>query len=279
MASNPVPSTQKVYDSDQRPHPLVEETLALFRYRELIRQFVARAIKIRYKRSILGVFWTMLNPLLTMLVLTLIFSRLFRFSVENYPVYVLSGLVLWNFFSASTSAAMSELLWSGSLLQRIYVPKAIFAVSAVGSGLVNLLLSLLPLLLIVLVSGGKLTPALLALPAAILLLAIFTLGLGLLLSTAATYFADTIPVYEVVLMIWLYLTPVFYPADILPDRLAALLQFNPISVFLTLFRQPIYAGVIPGWNIWLAAAGFAFAALLAGGALFTAHLDDYAYRI
>ena len=107
------------FDSASRPAPVLEELLALFKYRELIRQFVARSIKTRYKRSVLGVLWTLLNPLLTMVVLTIVFSQVFRFSVEFYPVYVLCGLVVWNFFSSTSSGAMSDMLWSGNLLGKI----------------------------------------------------------------------------------------------------------------------------------------------------------------
>ena len=117
----------KYFDSASRPMPIIEEILALVQYRELIRQFVSRSIKTRYKRSVLGVLWTLLNPLLTMIVLTIVFSQVFRFSVENYPIYVLCGLVVWNFFSNATSGAMSDMLWSGNLLggytcQSLFLP-------------------------------------------------------------------------------------------------------------------------------------------------------------
>ncbi|MBP1692758.1 MAG: ABC-type polysaccharide/polyol phosphate export system, permease component, partial [Chloroflexi bacterium] len=191
-------SPKDIYDTAQQPAPLIEEIMALVKYKDLIYQFVARAIKTRYKRSMLGVIWTMLNPLLTMIVLSLVFSQLFRFSIKNYPVYVLAGLVVWIFFSSSTSSAMGEMLWSGSLLSRIYVPKSVFSVSAVGTGLVNLLLSLVPLFLIAIVLQVKITPAILVMPLAILLLGAFALGIGLLLSTAVVFFADMVPVYEVV---------------------------------------------------------------------------------
>src|SRR5512134_369559 len=123
----------EIYDTANRPPLLVEEFLALIRYKELVKQFVARAIKTRYKRSVLGVVWTMLNPLLTMLVLTLVFSQVIRFSTPNYPypVYILSGIIVWRFFSGATSGAMGEMLWSGQLLTRIYVPKSVFPVASV----------------------------------------------------------------------------------------------------------------------------------------------------
>jgi len=271
--------SQEVYDSAHRPPLLVEELLALIKYQELIRQFVLRAITTRYKRSFLGVVWTMLNPLLTMIVLTLVFSQIFRFSIDNYPVYVLSGLVLWIFFSSSTSAAMGDMLWSGGLLGRIYVPKSVFSVSAVGAGLVNLLLSLIPLFLIAIVLQVKITPAILVMPLSILLLAIFALGVGLLLSTAVVYFADMMPVYEVILVIWMYTTPIIYSIDIIPENIRWLFKLNPLYHMLILFREPLYNGVVPGLSTWLISAGFALTALTLGGVIFTSKSNEYAYRI
>jgi ABC-type polysaccharide/polyol phosphate export permease len=186
-------TTPEIYDSTKRPHPLVEEALVLIKYRALLYQFVTTSIKTRYKRSVLGVVWTLLNPLLTMIILTLVFSQVFRITVENYPVYVLSGLVVWNFFSATTGQAMVGMAMGGSLLQRIYVPKSVFAVSAIGVGLVNLGLSIIPLFLIAIFLRAPITPAILVMPFAVLLLILFSMGVGLILETAAVYFADLCP--------------------------------------------------------------------------------------
>ena len=199
--------SKEIYDSSDRPPLFWQELLALVKYRELIVQFVSRSVKTRYKRSVLGVVWTMLNPLLTMIVLTIVFSSLFRFQIENFPIYILSGQMVWIFFSSVTSGAMGEMVWSGDLLKRIYVPKSVFVVSAVGTGLVNIGLSLLPLLGIALVLGVRVNFAILVWPLAIFLLSLFSLGVGLLLSTISVYFADMLPVYDVLLTIWLYATP------------------------------------------------------------------------
>lgn len=270
---------QEIYDSSKRPYPLVEEFLALIKYRDLVVQFTSRSITARYKRSIIGVAWTMLNPLMTMVVLTLVFSQVFKWNVPYYPVYVLSGLIIWGFFSHTTSSAMGEMIWSGGLLNRIYVPKSVFAVSAIGTGLVNLGLSLIPLLLIALVLGVRFTPALLVLPLSVLLLAVFSLGIGLILATAAVYFADMIPVYEVILMIWMYATPIIYPVEIVPPRLLWLFHLNPMLYLLQTFRDPIYKGIIPELYVWLIAAGSALLVFLVGGLIFTSKSNEYAYRI
>lgn len=273
------PSLQEVYDTANRPNPLVEEALALVKYRELIRQFVSRSIKTRYKRSVLGVLWTLLNPLLTMIVLTIVFSAVFRFEVENYSIYVLTGLIAWNFLSSSTAGAMGEMLWSGSLLGRIYIPKSVFSVSAVGTALVNLLLSLIPVFLISLVLGIRFTPALLVMPFSILIMTVFALGIGLTLSTAAVYFADMVPVYDVFLTIWMYATPIIYPLEILPEQFEWLVWVNPFYYIVTLFREPLYNGTVPDLNVWLIASGFALLSILIGSYIFTSRSNEYAYRI
>jgi ABC-type polysaccharide/polyol phosphate export permease len=269
----------ETYDSSKHSSLLIEELRALIKYRELIMQFVSRAIKTRYKRSILGVLWTMLNPLLMMLVLTMVFSAIFRFSVKNYSVYILSGLTAWNFFSSSTSIAMGEMMWSGGLLARIFVPKSVFAVSSIGTGLVNLLIALIPLFVISIALGVPIRPSILVMPVAILLLAMFALGIALLLSTVAVYFADMLPIYEVLLTLWLYSTPIIYPVDIVPESLSWLFRLNPMYYLVYLYRTPLYDGVVPGLRYWLIGGGFALAAFILGGLTFTAKSHEYAYRI
>ena len=268
-----------VYDSAERIAPWWEELASLLQYRELVVQFVARTIKARYKRSWLGVVWTMLNPLLTMVVLTLVFSRLFRFSIDHYPVYVLSGLTAWSFFSSSTNGAMGEMLWSGNLLRRIYVPRSVFVVSAVGTGLFNLVIALVPLLAIALVTGVPLRPALLAWPAAIFLLSLFSLGIGLLLAAAVVYFADMLPVYEVLLTIWLYATPIIYSLEIIPVEQSWIFRLNPLYYLVTCFRAPLLEGKLPDPFTWLIASLVAIVSVVFGVWVFTRHSHEYAYRI
>jgi ABC-2 type transport system permease protein len=278
---HPAASTQEaeLYDSATRPHPSIEELTALLRYRDLVVQLVSRSVKTRYKRSVLGVAWTMVNPLLTMAILTLVFSTIFRASARDYALYVLSGLVLWNFFAQSTTAAMGDLLWSGGLLGRIFIPKSVFAVAAVGTGLVNLALALVAYTIISLALGGRPTLAWLALPLPVLAASLFALGTGLALSTAAIYFPDVMPTFEVLLTAWLYLTPVIYPITLVPEKVQFLLRFNPFFHLLLAFRQVIVEGRLPD----LASLGWGFAAgavaLVLGWWLFTRNAREYASRI
>lgn len=267
------------YDSAACRSPVVEELLELLRYRDLLRLLVANIIKTRYKRSVLGAAWTLLNPLLNMAVLTVAFSTLFRFSLPNYPVYVLSGLICWNFFTQTTTHAMGSLVWGGGLLQRIYIPRTVFAVASIGNGLVNLGLSLVPLLIIMLLIGHPLHPTWWFVPFAVLLLAMFALGVALFMSTLAVFFTDVIDMYQVVLQAWFFLTPIMYPTEILPAQYVWYLHLNPMYNLLELFRVPIYQGFVPGHNTILAAVATAVVALLAGWWVFTRKADEFAYRI
>jgi len=272
MASHPY------YDSSIHKIPALEEIREIRRYKYLIFQLTRRDILARYKRSFLGVAWTMLNPLGMMIVLSIVFSQLFS-SVESYPAYILSGLVAWNFFAQSTNAAMSGLVWGGSLIQRIYIPRTAFGVSAVGTALVNLLLSLVPLLLVMLVMQTTIHLAILFLPISIILLACFSLGVGLILSTMAVYFPDVAEMYQIILLAWFYLTPIIYPEEILPPNLLWIFKLNPMYYLVNLFRLPLMDGRIPTLVEILPAAFCGIGALLLGWIFFTSKSDEFAYRI
>jgi ABC-type polysaccharide/polyol phosphate export permease len=221
----------------------------------------------------------MLNPLMMMTVMTLVFSNIFRMELEHYAVYILSALVFWNFFAQTTSSAMNELVWGGSLLTRIYVPRSIFAFTALGTGLVNIFLSLVPLLLIMLVTGAPLRLSLFFLPFSILIIAMFSLGMGLFLSALGVYFVDVLEMYQIVLTAWMYLTPIIYPLDIIPVNYQWAFRLNPLYYLLEVFRQPIYAGKLPDLHILTVACVLSFLMLLSGWWFFTRKADEFAYRV
>lgn len=267
------------YDSANVPSPAIYELGELWRYRDLLRLLVSSSIKKRYKRSALGVVWTLLNPLLNTLVLTIAFSQLLRFQIENYAIYLLVGLLIWNFFSQTTTHAMNTLVWGSSLIKRIYVPRTIFAVSVLGNGLVNFCLSLIPLALIMFVLGHRFSLTLLLIPLALLILMMFTLGITLLISTMAVFFVDVIDIYGVLLSAWLYLTPIIYPIEIVPERFAMLLRLNPMYYIVGLFRSLIFVGELPPPEFWMVSAAVAVFSLIIGWWIFTTKSDEFAYRI
>lgn len=267
------------YDSAARRSRALSELEALLRYRDLLALMIASQVKMRYKRSALGVVWTLLQPLLHMAVMTVAFSTLFRGSLERYPVYVLAGLIVWNFFTQTTTYAINSLVWGGALLKRIYMPRTIFAASSIGHGLVNLGLSLVPLVIIMLVLGHPLYPAWWFVPIAVLLLAMFSLGVALFLSALAVFFVDVADLYQTVVQAGFYLTAVIYPVSILPPALRWYLHLNPMYNLLELFRAPLYLGQLPGPYTIAAAVVSAVIALAVGWWTFTRKADEFAYRI
>ncbi|MFL7891730.1 MAG: ABC transporter permease [Anaerolineales bacterium] len=269
-----------IYDSARQGSPAIEEMRAVIDYRYLIVQLVRRDILTRYKRSALGVAWTMLNPLGTMLILTIVFSQAFGGSQKGYAAYVLSGLIAWNFFAQSTNAATLHLVWGGSLLKKIYIPRTSFAISATGTGLINLLLSLIPLVLVMLIIRVPIRWTIVLLPIPILFLAMFALGVGLIVSTMAIYYADIAEMYQILLTAWMYLSPVIYSPEILPEAFRYwIVLLNPMFYLIELFRMPIYYGQVPGIDLLLISAGIATFTLFAGWMFFTSKSDEFAYRV
>jgi ABC-type polysaccharide/polyol phosphate export permease len=240
---------------------------------------VRRDLVTRYKRSILGVAWTMLNPLGIMIVTSIVFAQVFK-QGPSFPVYVLSGLTMWSFFQSSSSDAMTNLIGGVVLRQRVYMPSTIFALTAIGNGLVNMVLAIVPLLLVMLATGVPVTPALLFLPVPMVIAACFSLGIGLLLSTLAVYFRDITAMYSIILTAWMYLNPIVYPASLLsPDFRYWVSLLNPMWNLILMFREPILDGRIPNfadiWPVTLISIGI----LIVGWFVFTRKADEFAYRI
>ena len=267
-----------VYDSSQRGLPALEELRELLRYRNLVVQTVRRNIVVRYKRSALGIAWTMLNPLGTTIILTFVFSRVFG-GPASYAVYVLSGLICWTFFSQATSDSMNNLIWGGGLIKRIYVPRTVFAVSSVITGLVNMALAMVPLLVVMLVTGIYPTWSMLILPVPALILAMFALGVGLFLSAIAVFFVDVTDMYAILLTAWFYLSPVIYKPELLPEEYAWIVKLNPMYYLINLFRAPIYEGRVPSLQEFLVAGGIALVTLVIGWFIFSQKADEFAYRV
>ena len=232
--------------------------------RDLVFTLVVRDLRVRYRRSTLGLLWSMLQPLLHMLVFTTVFSAAFGFHVENYAVYALSGVLFWNFFQQSVISSMNSLSRNAGIMQKLPVPKAVFPVATVLSGVVNLSLALVPLFVLLLATGHPLRPALFFLPAGILVAAVLALGIGLLLAPLAVFFTDVVELVSVVLMLVMYLTPVFYPIAIVPERFRWIVQANPMRIVLDTFRDPIYRGALPSGLELSVAVAIALAALAVG---------------
>ena len=267
-----------IYDSTAVRVPFVHELTELYRYRFLLWNLISRDLKVRYKRSVLGFLWAMINPLLTMLVLLIVFMQLFRFQVEHYPIYILSGILLWGLFSRGTSVAMRSVLDNSGIRKQIYIPASVFVAAAIGSALVNLLFALVPLLLLAVASGLPPRLAWLYLPIPILQTALFAFGVGVTIAALAVFFADMLDIYEVALSAYFYLTPIIYPMSILPPLLVRLQQFNPAYYFIDAFRLPLIDGVLPAPTTVVISTLGVLLLTVAGWSLFTRLSDQFAYR-
>lgn len=254
---------------------LINALSAMGKYRFLIKQLVSRDFKAKYKRSILGVFWSFLNPLLTMMVQYIVFSNLFRFDIPYYPVYLLSGIIIFNYFSEACGMALASIIGNASLITKVYVPKYIYPLTRILSSLVNLLISMIPLLLVVLLSGLVPTRAYLLIPFVLICLAIFCLGLGMLLAAAMVFFRDIQFLWGVLTMIWMYLTPIFYPESILPQEVAWVLEVNPLYYFITFLRSCVIDGISPEPFMYVQCFLMALGSLLIGALVFKKSQDKF----
>jgi ABC-2 type transport system permease protein len=266
-----------VYDSAHRAPRWLEEAIQLWRYRGLVHELVIRDIKVRYKRSVLGILWTMLAPLLNMIALTLVFSSILKQAVANYPVYFMTGSIFWAFFSQTTTTAALQTVSSNELAKRMFVPRSVFIASAVGGGLVNLVLSLVPLVLIILVTGFPFHATWAFLPISIVIVALFTAGIAFLLFTVTSRFADVREMYTVIVQTWFFLTPIVYEPSIVPFRYRVLLSLNPMYHLIQVFRKPIYDGVLPSPTLLAGSFGFSVLVLVTGWVYFSHRSDKMAY--
>ncbi len=219
----------------------------IWRYRDLLKQLVTRDIKLKYRRSFLGYVWSVLNPLLIMTVMTVVFSAMFKRNIENFPVYLFCGQLLFNYMNNSTHQAIFSITGNAALLKKTYVPKYIFTVAKITSGLIDLFFSMGALAIVMLVTRAPVTWYVLLTPMVLLELYVFCLGLGLFLAQANVFFRDIQYIYNAVTTAWMYLTPIFYPLEALPDTLEwAVNHLNPMYFFIGQFRDLIYLGHFPG---------------------------------
>ncbi len=242
----------------------IKVRLASFRkYKPLLGQLVLRDIKLKYRRSFLGYLWSVLNPLLIMLVMSVVFLQLFQNDIPYFPVYLLTGQILFTFMTESTNFAILSITGNSALIKKTYIPKYIFTLSKVTSSLVNLAFSSVALWIVVFITGVPLTLHALLFPLVFVELYIFCLGLGLFLAQAAVFFRDIQYIYGVVTTAWTYMTPVFYPASLMSQGLRVwILRLNPMYYYIAQFRDMVLYGRMP--SLALAGGGVLFALLFLG---------------
>lgn len=245
------------------------------RYHFLLKQLVLRDFKAKYKRSVLGVFWSFLNPLLTMTVQYAIFSTMFRSDIPHYPVYLLTGVVFFNFFSEAVSLGMHCITGNASLIKKVYVPKYIYPVTRTLSSSINFLLALIPLVLVMLFTGLHFHLSLLLLIFDLLCMFCFVLGMVMILSTLMTFFQDVQFLWNVISMVWMYATPIFYPESIIPAQFLPLYHMNPLYQYITFARICIINGVSPAPTAYLWCLLSALGVLALGVWLFKKNQDKF----
>jgi ABC-type polysaccharide/polyol phosphate export permease len=252
----------------------------LWQYRELIRNLVARDLRVRYKNSVLGVAWSLINPLLMMVVYTVVYSILAGQSdLQNYSVFVFSALLPWNFFASSISRATDSIMEAGPLVKKIYFPREVLPIAVVLGDLVSFLIALPVFFLLTLALGNPITIWVLMLPVIVLIQVCFTLGVGLVTSTLNVFYRDTRHILDVLLLAWFFLTPVLYPITTLPKQVTLLgvtfdlwvwlRRLNPMASIIASYHDLLYWGTSTGLDFLLRTAFTSLVILAIGYSVFS----------
>ncbi len=251
------------------------------KYKFLLYELVARDFKVKYKRSVLGVLWSLLYPVLTMTVMALVFSNMFKFSMPdvNYLVYLMSGLIIFNYYSEASNLAMSSVVGNFSLINKVYIPKYIFPLSKCIFVGINFLLTLIPLYAIILLTGTGINIHHLLLPYAFLCLFLFTVGMGFILATISVFLRDMFYIYGVMITLWMYMTPIMYDFAMIPAKLQFIFKLNPLYWFIYFTRDVILYNQVPSLNVWLYCGLFAIGFLLIGIFVFKKYQDKFIYYV
>ena len=244
-----------------------------------MKQLVTRDFKTKYRRSALGVLWSFLNPLLTMLVQYLVFSALFRSNIPNFALYLLIGIVCFSYFSEATSLSLTSIIGNAGLITKVYVPKYLYPLTRVISSTINFFFALIPLFAVLLLTRTPIRWSFLLLPLPILCLFALCLGVGMLLASSMVFFRDTQFLWGVVSMLWMYATPIFYPESILPQRLLPLFRCNPLYHVLLFIRTILMDGVSPEPKSYLLMIIACLIPLIIGATVFKKTQDRFVLYI
>jgi ABC-type polysaccharide/polyol phosphate export permease len=247
--------------------------------RELIWALALKELQVRYKRSALGFLWALLNPLLMMIILTMVFSTVMRVPVHNYPIFLISTLLPWTFFSQSLAYSVESIVSNGDLLKKVYVAKSVFPIAAVISNLINFLLSMIPLVLLLVVFRFPFYRTWFYLLVPFVGLLLFTLGCGFFFAMVNVFFRDMAHILQIVLQAWFYFSPVIYSLDFVPARYRPLFRLNPLAYPLNGFRLAIYYGQLPTWQSTAMSLACGLCALIIGYKLFQRSQDNLVFYV
>lgn len=248
-------------------------------YSFLLTELIKRDISGKYKDSTLGLFWSFLNPLLSMIVLTIVFSTFFGRTIENFPVYLLSGKLVFDLFANATTGAMDSIKGNSEIIKKIYVPKYMFAIGIVCSEFINFLISLIVLVAVMFATGAPFYMSLLYSPIPLFFLLVLTMGVGLILATATTFFTDIKYLYGVLIMLLSFMTPLFYPIEIIPEEFLFFFKINPLYAAVSSFRDIVLYGAFPQTKFLLYLIITSIIALVIGVFLFYRYQDEFVINI
>lgn len=230
-------------------NPAIAHLAELFSYRELVRNLVARDLKVRYRNSVLGFLWCLFNPLLMMGVYTLVFTVLMRSSIESFPVFILIGILAWNLHSTGVMAAATSITENAGLVMKVYFPRELLPLSVVLSNTVNFVLALAALFAMLLVFKIQLSASIVLLPVILLVQVIFCCGVALILAAATVFYRDVQIITETLMLAWFFLTPIFYRIeDVFPAYARILYIANPMASITAAYRDVLYYGSWPAWD-------------------------------
>lgn len=251
------------------------------KYQFLLKQLVSRDFKVKYKRSVLGVLWSLLNPVLQMVVMAIVFSNVFKFSMEgvNYLVYLLTGLVMFNYFSEASNLAMSSVVGNFSLINKVYIPKYIFPLSKCLFVGINFILTLIPLYVVIIATGTGLCWQHILLPFVFVCLFMFTVGMGLILSTISVFLRDMFYIYGIIIMVWTYLTPIMYDINMIASGFIKIFKINPLYQFINFARTIILYHDVPTLFQFCACGLWAVVVLVLGLFIFKKNQDKFIYYV
>jgi len=253
----------------------------LKKYSFLLQQLVSRDFKVKYKRSVLGIIWSLLYPLLTMAVMAVVFSNVFKFSTPgvSYLAYLLSGLVMFNYFNEASNLSMSSVIANFPLINKIYIPKYIFPLSKCLFVGINFLLTLIPLYVVLVATGTGVNIFHVFLPFGYICLFMFTLGLGLILSAVTVFLRDMLYIYGIVIMLWTYLTPIMYDINVISPAIQPFFKLNPMYHYINFVREIMLYGRIPQPFTWGICFASSVAILIIGMIVFKKTQDKFIYYV
>lgn len=249
--------------------------VAFKKYQYLLKNLIQRDLKVKYRRSALGIMWSVLNPLLMMLVISAVFANVFKFDIKDFPIYYITGAWIFNFISEATSTSLTSVIGSAPLIKKVYIPKYIFPLEKCLFSFVNMIFSLIAVAIVFLLFQVKLHWTILLFPIPMIYALVFSIGLSLMLAAANVFFRDIGHLYSVWITAWMYFTPIIYPISALPDVMAKILKLNPLYYYVEYARDVMIYGIVPNLQQNIICFGFSFIALVVGLLVFKKKQDKF----